>query len=97
MYMITVAALVALLILLAALGIMRGCNVEITFHPPIFVKIKVTRAGDLRSSPGPTHDPASGAERATPSLIQDQAMAASVIAPVTTADPEFEGRSPRDS
>lgn len=42
-YMITGSALVALLIAVAMLGIVRDCDVEITFHPPVFVRIKVTR------------------------------------------------------
>jgi hypothetical protein len=43
--LIACSSLVALLIILAGLGVARGYNVEVTFHPPIFVKIKLTRNG----------------------------------------------------
>jgi hypothetical protein len=42
-YLIATSSLVALLICLAGLGVALGYNVEFTFHPPIFVKIKLTR------------------------------------------------------
>jgi hypothetical protein len=41
-YMIAASALVALIICVAILGIFRGYDVEITFHSPVFVKIKIT-------------------------------------------------------
>ena len=43
-YLIAALLLVALLIAIVALGISRGYDlVELTFHPPIFVKLKLTR------------------------------------------------------
>ena len=41
--LIGTCVLVALLIGLAALGVLKEYNVEFTFHPPLFVKIKLTR------------------------------------------------------
>ena len=41
--LISTCVLVALLIGLAALGVLKEYNVEFTFHPPLFVKIKLTR------------------------------------------------------
>jgi hypothetical protein len=35
--------LIALVIGLAALGVLKEYNVEFTFHPPLLVKIKLTR------------------------------------------------------
>lgn len=48
-YMLVASAVVALVILVAVLGILRGCDVEITFHAPIFVKIRVTAARQPQS------------------------------------------------
>lgn len=42
-YLIATASIVALLICLAALGVTRDCNVEIKFHPPIFISVKITK------------------------------------------------------
>jgi hypothetical protein len=42
-YLIAVVSVVVLLILLAALAVVLGYNVELTFHPPIFIKVKLTR------------------------------------------------------
>ena len=41
-YIYVVASLVALLVCLAALGVLMGYNVELTFHPPIFFKVKLS-------------------------------------------------------
>ena len=41
--LIATCILLALLIGLAALGVLKEYNVEFTFHPPLFVKIKLTR------------------------------------------------------
>jgi len=43
-YMIAACALGALLICLAAVGIFRDYDIEISFHPPVFFKVKITRA-----------------------------------------------------
>jgi hypothetical protein len=42
-----ISSLLALLIGLAALGVGLGYNVEFTFHPPIFVEIKLTKSRQL--------------------------------------------------
>jgi hypothetical protein len=42
-YLIATASIVTLLICLAALGVILDCNVELTFHPPVFIKLKITR------------------------------------------------------
>jgi hypothetical protein len=43
-YLVAALLLAVLLIAIAALGISRGYDlVELTFHPPIFVKLKLTR------------------------------------------------------
>lgn len=41
--LIASCVLVALVIGLAALGVLKEYNVEFTFHPPFLVKIKLTR------------------------------------------------------
>jgi hypothetical protein len=43
-YVIVVCALGALLICLAIVGMAQGYDVEIVFHPPIYFKVKITRA-----------------------------------------------------
>jgi hypothetical protein len=42
-FLIATCVLLALFIGLAALGVLKEYNVEFTFHPPLFVKIKLTR------------------------------------------------------
>jgi hypothetical protein len=42
-YLIAISILMVLLIFLVAFAIVRDYNVEFTFHPPIFIKIKLTR------------------------------------------------------
>ena len=44
-YMIAACALGALLICLAVIGVLRDYDIEISFHPPISFKIKITRTG----------------------------------------------------
>jgi hypothetical protein len=42
-YMIAACSLGALLVCLAVIGMFRGYDIELTFHPPVFFKVKVTR------------------------------------------------------
>jgi hypothetical protein len=42
-YVIAACALGALLICLAAIGIIRGYDIEVTFHPPVSFRAKMTR------------------------------------------------------
>lgn len=42
-YVIAACSLGALLVCLTVIGMIRGYDVEVTFHPPIFFKLKVTR------------------------------------------------------
>jgi hypothetical protein len=44
-YLVVAAAFVALLVFasLTVIAITLGYNIEVTFHPPIFIKIKFTR------------------------------------------------------
>jgi hypothetical protein len=42
-YMISACALGALLICLAVIAMMRDYDIEISFHPPIFFKVKISR------------------------------------------------------
>ena len=43
-YMIAACSIGALLVCLAVIGMIRGYDIELTFHPPVFFKVKVTRA-----------------------------------------------------
>jgi len=42
-YLIAVCALGALLVCLAVIGMLRDYDIEITFHPPMFFKVRITR------------------------------------------------------
>jgi hypothetical protein len=42
-HMIAACSLGALLVCLAVIGMFRGYDIELTFHPPVFFKVKVTR------------------------------------------------------
>jgi hypothetical protein len=50
-YLIATSALAALLILLAALGTVLGYNVDLTFHPPVFVRIRLTKPSNPPPAP----------------------------------------------
>ena len=46
---IAACLLVAFLACVAVIGMTLGYNVELTFHPPIFIKLKLTRTGEPES------------------------------------------------
>jgi hypothetical protein len=42
-YVIAVCVLGTLLIFLAGIGVMRGYDIEVTFHPPVSFRVKITK------------------------------------------------------
>jgi hypothetical protein len=57
-YMVVGSVLGALVIALCALGIVCGCDIEMTFHPPILIRIKVSRVAERQPPSRPRHRPA---------------------------------------
>ena len=61
---IAACLLAAFLACVAVIGMTLGYNVELTFHPPIFIKLKLTRTARAGISAG------SGAQQDNPNPAQ---------------------------
>lgn len=53
-YMLAACSLGALLVYLAVIGMIRGYDIELTFHPPVFFKVKSPGRGSPESLDGGT-------------------------------------------